>query len=101
MIDTYFKIYYSEVTKDEDGNPTEILTYIDVLGHIEKKNTTNKLQDEGEFNKSTFWVRITDSESITRIKQSTHFAIFIEINSQKYTIKEINNYYSHIEIITT
>ena len=100
MINSDFQIYYSDVTRDENGNPVQSSTFIDVIGHLEKKSVKTILKDEGEINKTFWWVRVTDSESIKKINKNSNLADYVIILGKKYTVKEINKYYSHIEIIT-
>ena len=100
MINKLFKIYYSQVTINENGEPVNVSSFIDILGHIETKSNKTILQDEGNTNKYYLSIRITDSSSIARINDQINDIDYLLVESKKYTVAELRKYQTHIEIFT-
>ncbi len=100
MINKLFKIYYSQVTINENGEPVNVSSFIDILGHIETKSNKTILQDEGNTNKYYLSIRITDSSSIAKINDQINDIDYLLFENKKYTVAELRKYQTHIEIFT-
>lgn len=98
MILAQFNIISSVVTFDDEGNPFNTISEIILRGHCEISSVKTITIDESVIYAKKLTIRITDENSIKKLKTIEN-PIKVICKNTNYTISEVREYQTYIEII--